>query len=100
MEGQGELYDPTGNLVYEGGWKDDHYEGRGRVMGFGTDWVKYEGEFRCGKMEGFGEMWFYDGKRYKGQFRNDLPWGKGRMFGRNGDIQNGNWERGNFISEF
>lgn len=50
MEGQGELYDPMGNLVYEGGWKDDHYEGRGRVMGFGTDWVKYEGEFRCGKM--------------------------------------------------
>jgi hypothetical protein len=49
-------------------------------------------------MEGFGEMWFYDGKRYKGQFRSDLPWGRGRMFGRNGEIQNGNWERGNFIS--
>ncbi len=43
-------------------------------------------------------MWFYDGKRYKGQFRNDFPWGKGRMFSKNGEIQNGIWERGNFIS--
>ena len=98
MEGQGQLYDPEGNLLYDGNWKDDHYEGNGRLMGVGTDWLKYEGEFRCGKMEGFEEMWFYDGKRYKGQFRNDLSWGRGRMFGKNGEIQNGNWERGNFLS--
>jgi len=43
-------------------------------------------------------MWFHDGKRFKGQFRNDVPSGKGRMFARNGDIQTGIWEKGNFIS--
>ena len=54
MEGQGELIDADGNLVYEGQWKDDHYEGKGRLMGRGTDFTKYEGEFRGGRMEGFG----------------------------------------------
>ncbi len=41
MEGQGQLYDPQGNLIYDGGWKDDHYEGTGRLVGVGTDWSKY-----------------------------------------------------------
>ena len=100
MEGQGQLYDYQGNLVYDGAWKDDHYEGSGRLMGSGTDWIKYEGEFRNGKMDGFGEMWFHDGKRYKGQFRDDMPEGKGRMFGRNGEVQNGVWSQGNFVSSF
>lgn len=98
MQGTGQLFDSQNNLIYDGKWKDDHYEGSGRLMGYDTDWTKYEGQFRCGKMQGFGQMWFRDGKRYKGQFRNDLPSGKGRMFGRNGDIQTGVWEKGNFIS--
>jgi hypothetical protein len=41
MEGQGQLYDQQGNLIYDGNWKDDHYEGNGRLMGVGTDWTKY-----------------------------------------------------------
>lgn len=49
-------------------------------------------------MEGFGEMWFHDGRRYKGQFRNDNPHGKGRMFLRNDEIQNGMWDKGSFVS--
>ena len=43
MEGLGQLYDYQGNLIYDGSWKDDHYDGNGRLMGAGTDWVKYEG---------------------------------------------------------
>ena len=42
-------------------------------------------------MEGFGEILLKDGKRYKGQFINDLPHGKGRMFLRNNQVQNGIW---------
>ena len=60
--------------------------------------TKYEGEFRGGRMEGFGETVFYDGRRFKGQFRNDLPRGKGRIFLNNSDIQNGIWEKGTFVS--
>lgn len=45
-------------------------------------------------MEGFGEMIFRDGNRYKGEFRNDYPWGKGRMFSPTGEIQAGFWEKG------
>ena len=63
------------------------------------DWVKYIGDFKSGKMEGFGEMFFQDGNKYKGDFRSDLPWGKGRMFGRSGQVQAGIWERGEFIRE-
>lgn len=62
--------------------------------------MKYEGEFKSGYKEGFGEMIFKDGNKYKGQFRNDFIWGKGRLFGKNGIVlQTGIWERGVFISE-
>lgn len=47
-------------------------------------------------MEGFGEMYFRDGNRYKGEFRSDMPWGRGRMFSKNGEILNGRWERGQY----
>lgn len=43
MEGVGQLYDVNGNLEYEGEWKDDHFEGKGKLMSYGTDWTKYEG---------------------------------------------------------
>lgn len=36
-------------------------------------------------------MFFKDGNKYKGEFRADVPWGKGRMFMKNGDIKNGTW---------
>jgi hypothetical protein len=29
-------------------------------------------------------MFFRDGNRYKGEFRGDMPWGKGRMILANG----------------
>lgn len=44
-------------------------------------------------------MFFKDGNKYKGEFRSDLPWGKGRMFGRSGELQVGIWEKGEFIRE-
>lgn len=47
-------------------------------------------------MEGFGEMFFRDGNKYKGEFRSDLPWGKGRMLSATGETQVGIWERGQF----
>lgn len=50
MEGEGQLVDADGNIIYEGQWRDDHYEGKGKLLGKGTDWIKYEGEFRGGRM--------------------------------------------------
>jgi hypothetical protein len=43
MEGTGQLFDSQSNLIYDGKWKDDHYEGSGRLMGYDADWTKYEG---------------------------------------------------------
>jgi hypothetical protein len=36
-------------------------------------------------------MFFKDGNRYKGDFRGDTPWGKGRMIMQNGEIKAGIW---------
>ncbi len=94
MEGVGQLFDSDGNLEYEGEWKDDHFEGKGKFHNHcgGDDWFKYEGEFRAGNKEGFGELFYKEGSRYKGQFRNNMLWGQGRMFGKNGQmIKGGIW---------
>ena len=41
MDGQGQLYDSYGNLVYDGSWKDDHYDGSGRLLTNDEEWSKY-----------------------------------------------------------
>jgi hypothetical protein len=40
-------------IEYDGNWKDDVFEGRGTLYGKGCDWIKYEGDFRAGKMDGY-----------------------------------------------
>ena len=51
-------------------------------------------------MEGFGEMTFRDGLRYKGEFKGDLIWGKGRIFKKGGEVVYGIWERGQLMGTF
>lgn len=95
MHGQGKLYDVDGNLEYEGEWKNDCFEGQGTKYSLhGDKWVKYVGAFVQGRIDGFGQMFFADGSKYKGEFKNDLPWGKGRMFLPNGQVKAGIWEKG------
>lgn len=44
-------------------------------------------------------MFHKNGNRYKGQFRNNLLWGQGRLFNKNGQVMKaGIWEKGVFIS--
>jgi hypothetical protein len=68
---------PNGD-VYEGVFRDDRREGRGRyVWGPGPQWAgdRYEGEFRQDLRHGQGIYQWANGDRYEG------PWVQGRRMG-------------------
>ena len=52
---------------------------------------KYIGQFKNGKREGYGIMYFPDGGRYEGKWENDLAHGKGIEYYQNGDRYEGNY---------
>jgi hypothetical protein len=52
---------------------------------------KYIGQFKNGKREGYGIMFFPDGGRYEGNWDNDLANGKGIEYYRNGDRYEGEY---------
>ena len=52
---------------------------------------KYIGQFKNGKREGYGIMYFPDGGRYEGNWENDLAHGKGIEYYQNGDRYEGNY---------
>ena len=52
---------------------------------------KYFGQFKNGKREGYGIMYFPDGGRYEGHWENDLAHGKGIEYYKNGDRYEGNY---------
>ena len=52
---------------------------------------KYIGQFKNGKREGYGIMFFPDGGRYEGNWENDLAHGKGIEYYNNGDRYEGEY---------
>ena len=54
---------------------------------------KYIGQFKNGKREGYGIMFFPDGGRYEGNWENDLAHGKGIEYYINGDRYEGEYFR-------
>lgn len=61
---------------YEGGYRDDLLEGRGKLV-FEGNAGSYEGEFRAGKLEGQGRLVHPTRGTYEGGFRADKFEGKG-----------------------
>lgn len=97
--GRGKLWAMTGELVYEGGWRNDRKEGYGKdydkdgsekcygyfVRGYlsglknvkfywpGCGMVEYYGGFVNGKKEGFGKEFFRNGKmKCLGYWKNNV----------------------------
>ena len=56
--GKGIVYDKNSNIIYEGDFVDDKYEGYGKLI--------YE-----------------NGSYYIGSFKNGIPHGEGRMYEKN-----------------
>ena len=61
MNGKGTLYFSDGNIIYDGEWLDDKYEGNGKLFNI-------------------------NGEYYIGQFKNGLKHGKGKEYDKNGNI--------------
>lgn len=57
--------------------KDINYENVKKVE---NAWIKYEGEFKKGKMNGFGTIYFENGDRYRGFFKEGLIYGEGSYY--------------------
>ena len=109
-EGQGTYYWANGKK-YIGQFRDNCNIGHGTLIFEPDDLlgrVRYEGNweknpastdtiFTCGIMSGYGHMYWFDGTRYVGEFKNGLPNGYGQVFAKDGTVsQIGQWKNGRF----
>lgn len=81
------------NTLFKGEWNSD------KIGDFGLFLEKngnyYLGEFKEGKFEGKGELEIVGISRYKGDFKNDLPDGKGNFEDFENEYEyKGDWEAG------
>ena len=113
------MYYSNGNIMYEGDFVNDNYEGNGKYIwkdgeyyigqwknglshGKGTvcysNGDKYEGDWVNDKREGNGKYIRKNGEYYIGQWKNHLGNGKGTLYNSNGDIKfKGNWINDEFV---
>ena len=91
--GKGIIYAQDGKMIYEGDFKDDKYEGNGKLYfedgGYfigemkeghkykGKEYyengnIEYEGDFKNDKYEGNGKLYFEEGGYYIGEFKGDI----------------------------
>ena len=58
------------------------------------DNAKYEGEWRENKANGRGKFWHADGDIYEGEWEDDVKHGKGAVFLATGEVVRGVWIQG------
>lgn len=114
MEGRGALYYSTGEIAYEGEWKNDKLHGYGVLYNESpiyitseidyenldrveACWVKYEGNFSEDQKNGEGALYLSNGEYYRGQFKDDQPNGCGAYKRTNGQIVDGAWQNGKYL---
>lgn len=68
------------------------------VIEYNPEWG-YHGNLVNGKKEGQGSYFFQDGRKYVGNYKNDLIHGEGILYDKNGGIIfQGTWENGNYAT--
>jgi hypothetical protein len=91
-EGFGIFYDSGGNK-YIGEWKDDQFDGKGRLISINGDC--YEGDFKSGIIEGSGMLISKEGGyNYLGEFKNNKFHGKGKIIYDDNTTYEGNFSKG------
>lgn len=86
-------------VMWKGPCVDGFVHGRGTLRWFisgklfGTD----EGEFRRGKLNGFGVLAFTNGMRFEGNFEDHQPHGQGTLRTEDGQVYSGQWSHGCFL---
>lgn len=89
--GKGRYFDSDGNLIFEGEFKNNLYDGNGKyylvesVHGKDESVLCYEGDFEKGKYSGKGKFYFTSGERkgeliYKGDFYDSEYNGQGTLY--------------------
>ena len=72
-------------MILEGNWRNDHFEGRGRMI---TYEMIYEGEWKKGLQEGIGIESWADGSSFIGHFQNGQKYdGKIEWKNKKGEIE-------------
>lgn len=77
---------------YEGGWDDDSFSGKGRLVYENKN--VYVGEFNSGKPNGKGKLTSPDGSYYTGGWIGGLKHGKGKERNANGWTYDGEYKNG------
>jgi len=55
-------------------------------------WERYEGEFLADKWHGLGTLFFTNGDKFYGEFRNDLIEGRGSYYRTDNTVIAGMWQ--------
>ncbi|CAD8133890.1 unnamed protein product [Paramecium pentaurelia] len=109
--GFGILTDSEGQEVYAGYWKDNFYEGEGKLRNLqveilsgpydytnmtniGNGWEFYEGKFEGGKMHGQGTLVLTNQEKYVGQFDDGMIHGEGEFIINNDTVVKAVWNQG------
>ena len=96
-EGFGIYYDSNGNK-YIGEWKDDKFDGKGRLFSINGDC--YDGDFHSGQIEGMGMfISTKGGYNYLGEFKNNKFHGKGKLIYDDNTTYEGNFSDGYMVGE-
>jgi hypothetical protein len=89
---------PAGDISvrWSGDCRHGYVNGRGTLQWFvnGRPAGRDEGEFRDGKLYGFGVRMTQDGARYEGDWRLGQAHGNGRYVAPNGNVLEGFWVNG------
>ena len=79
----------------EGCWENDKLNGFGRTI---TSEGCYIGDFKDGKMHGFGTYYHKDGRKYIGQWEKDRRHGQGTKYKIDGSVKrSGIWRKNSFV---
>lgn len=58
------------------------------------DGRKYEGEYKNDLKEGYGSFWWPNGRKYEGQWLNGKQHGQGQYTSGGGQVKKGEWDQG------
>ncbi|CCW66327.1 unnamed protein product [Phytomonas sp. Hart1] len=89
--GTGTLSSPGYRTIYSGAWLDNKRHGRGELV---EPEGIYVGEFINNHLSGYGEYTYYDGRVYRGHWRDGLFEGNGVYICRSGSRYEGGWSAG------
>ena len=95
FEGFG-VYEWGGNRRYEGEWKEGKMQGKGKI--WYIDGTYYEGMFYDNQRNGLGKYVWNDDKWYEGEWKDGKQNGNG-VYYKSGVVLKGLWNNGNVVKE-